>query len=135
MKETVLSAVILLTLSGCAKRLPEDELSLTRSRLEHYLLDQDMSQSEMNIITTYILELANMEKYLLEYRIWNQSDFDRIAKEFHADCEAWEKLAEKQTTQPSPYDGGSFVPTDHNSQMTDFVEHRIVELRNKWRQN
>ena len=134
MKTIIFSTLILLTATGCATRLPEDELRSTRTRLEHYLMNNAMTQSEMNILSQYMVQLANMEKYLLEYRIWNQSNYDQIEKAFTADCEAWEKRADAEAKKPSPYKGGSAEPMEHNLRMTGFIEKRIEELRNKWRQ-
>ena len=133
MKTIFFSALILLTATGCAVRLPEDDLRQSRGNLEHYLLNDAMQQQEINLISTYMVQLANMEKYLLEYRIWNQSNYDQIKKDFHADCEAWEKRAEAENQKPSQFEGGSLAPMDHNLRMTDFIEKRIHELRTKWR--
>ena len=132
MKKVVFSAIVLLSVSGCAVRLPEDELRLTRSRLEHYLQHEAMSQSEMNIVSEYIFQLVNMEKELLEYRIVNQLNYNKIEKAFLTDCETWEKAARKEAKTPSRYEGGSFAPTAHNLQMIYFVEKRIRELKTKW---
>ena len=133
MKQIIFSVVILLAVTGCTTRLPEDDLSETRSKLEHYLMNDARTQSEMNLVSSYMVQLVNMEKYLLEYRIWNQSNYDQIEKEFNADCEAWEKRAEAENLKPSQYEGGSLAPMDHNLRMTDFIEKRIHELRIKWR--
>lgn len=133
MKQIIFSVVILLAVTGCTTRLPEDDLSETRSKLEHYLMNDARTQSEMNLVSSYMVQLANMEKYLLEYRIWNQSNYDQIEKEFNADCEAWEKRAEAENLKPSQYEGGSLAPMDHNLRMTDFIKKRIHELRTKWR--
>ncbi len=80
-----------------------------------------------------MLQLANMEKYLIEFRIWNQPNYDKIEKSFIADCEAWEKQADAEAKKPSQYKGGSLEPTDYNLRMTGFIEKRIEELRDKWR--
>ena len=133
MKTILFSALILLTATGCAVRLPEDDLSETRSKLEHYLLNDARTQSEMNLVSSYMVQLANMEKYLIEYRIWNQSNYDQIEKDFHADCEAWEKRAEAENQKPSQFEGGSLAPMDHNLRMASFIEKRIEELKTKWR--
>ena len=133
MKKIIFSAFILLTAAGCTVSLPEDELSVTRGKMEHYMLNEVKTQSEMNLVSSYMVQLANMEKYLIEYRIWNQANYDYIEKEFQADCEAWEKRAEAENQKPSQYKGGSLAPMDHNLRMTDFIEKRIHELRIKWR--
>ena len=133
MKQIIFSIVILLTVTGCAARLPEDDLRETRGKLMHYVINDVMTQSEMNLVSSYMVQLANMEKYLIEYRIWNQSNYDQIETEFHADCEAWERLAEAENQKPSQYEGGSLAPMDHNLRMMDFIEKRIEELRTKWR--
>ena len=132
MKQIIFSVLILLTVTGCATRLPEDELSSTRNRLEHYLMNNAMTQSEMNILSEYLVQLANMEKYLLEYRIWNQPGYEKIEKTFTADCETWEKRAEAEAQRPSGFEGGSMAPTDHNLRMSGFIEKRIEELKLKW---
>ena len=123
----------MLTVTGCATRLPEDELARSRNRLERYLMTDAMTQSEINILSQYMVELANMEWHLLEYRIRNQSNYDQIEKAFTADCEAWEKRAEAEEQKPSEFEGGSMAPMDHNLRMTGFIEKRIEELRTKWR--
>ena len=134
MKTIFFSALILLTATGCAVRLPEDELSSTRNRLEHYLINNAMTQSEINILSQYMVELSNMERHLLEYRIWNQPNYDQIEKAFTADCEAWEKRADAEAKKPSQHNGGSMAPMEHNLRMTGFIEKRIEELKTKWRQ-
>ena len=133
MKTILFSALILLTATGCAVRLPEDDLRQSRGNLEHYLLNDARTQSEMNFVSSYMVQLANMEKYLIEYRIWNQSNYDKIEKAFTADCEAWEKRADAEAKKPSGFEGGSMAPCDHNLRMTGFIEKRIEELRTKWR--
>ena len=133
MKQIIFSVAILLTVTGCATRLPEDDLRQSRGNLEHYLLNDARTQSEMNLVSSYMVQLANMEKYLIEYRIWNQSNYDKIEKAFTADCEAWEKRADAEAKKPSRFEGGSMAPCDHNLRMTGFIEKRIEELRNKWR--
>ncbi|MBR7130975.1 MAG: hypothetical protein IKC82_03170 [Lentisphaeria bacterium] len=133
MKQIIFSVLILLTVTGCVSRLPEDELRSTRNRLEDYLWNDAMTQSEMNILSQYMLQLANMEKYLLEYRIWNQTGYEKIEKEFLADCKAWEKRADAEAQKPSEFEGGSMAPCDHNLQMASFIEKRIEELKTKWK--
>ena len=123
----------MLTITGCATRLPEDELARSRERLERYLMNDAMTQSEINILSQNIVELANMERHLLEYRIWNQSNYDQREKSFTADCEAWEKRADAEAKKPSPYKGGSAEPMEHNLRMTGFIEKRIEELKTKWK--
>ena len=134
MKQIIFSVLILLTVTGCATRLPEDELARSRNRLERYLMTDAMTQSEINILSQNMVELANMERHLLEYRIWNQSNYDQIEKSFTAECEAWEKRADAEAKKPSQYKGGSAEPMEHNLRMTGFIEKRIEELRTKWRQ-
>lgn len=96
-------------------------------------MNDAMTQSEMNILSEYLVQIANMEKYLLEYRIWNQPGYEKIEKAFTADCEAWEKRADAEAKKPSEFEGGSMAPCDHNLRMTGFIEKRIEELRTKWR--
>ena len=134
MKTIIFSTLLLLTVTGCATRLPEDEFARSRESLEHYLMNDAMTQSEINILSQYMVELANMERHLLEYRIWNQPNYDKIEKSFIADCEAWEKRADAEAKKPSQYKGGSAEPMEHNLRMTGFIEKRIEELRTKWRQ-
>jgi hypothetical protein len=105
---------------------------MTRNRLEHHLINNAMTQSEMNILSQYMLQLANMEKYLIGFRIWNQTGYEKIEKEFMADCEAWEKRADAEAKKPSEFESGSMAPTDHNLRMSDFVEKRIEQLKLKW---
>ena len=133
MKQIIFSFLILLTVTGCVSRLPEEELNSTRGRLKHYLINEAMTQSEMTILSQYMLQLANMEKYMIEYRIWNQPGYEKIEKSFTANCEAWEKQADAEAKKPSEFEGGSMAPCDHNLRMTGFIEKRIEELKTKWR--
>lgn len=138
MKQIILSVLVLLAVAGCtdrpqkAGRLPEDVLKEARSNLEHYLTKDAMTQSEMNIISSHMFQLANMEKYMIEYRIWNQDNYDKIEKEFQADCEAWEKRIEAEAKKPSQFEGGTLAPLDNSLRMTSFIEERIDELRTRW---
>ena len=133
MKKSIFAALALLALTGCATRLPEEELRLTRERLDKYLFNEEnLTQSEMTIMSEYLLKLARMEQYMIEYRIWNQPGYDKIEKQFMADCERWNKKLEEEGRKPSEYAGGSMEPMDRNLRMTDLVEKRIAELRTKW---
>ena len=133
MKKTIFSALALLALTGCATRLPEEELRLTRERLDKYLFsEENLTQSEMTIMSEYLLRLARMEQYMIEYRIWNQPGYDKIEEQFMADCELWNKKREEESKKPSDYAGGSMEPMDRNLRMTDLVRKRIDELKTKW---
>ena len=134
MKKSIFAALALLALTGCATRLPEEELRLTRERLDKYLFNEgNLTQSEMTILSEFLLRLARMEQYLIEYRIWNQPRYDKIEKQFMADCERWNKKLEEEGRKPSEYAGGSMEPMDRNLRMTDLVRKRIDELKTKWR--
>ena len=133
MKKSIFAALALLALTGCATRLPEDELRLTRERLDKYLFNEEnLTQSEMTIMSEFLLRLARMEQYMIEYRIWNQPGYDKIEKQFMADCERWNKKLEEEGRKPSEYAGGSMEPMDRNLRMTDLVRKRIDELKTKW---
>ena len=130
MKKSIFAALALLTLTGCATRLPEEELRLTRERLDKYLFNEEnLTQSEMTIMSEYLLRLARMEQYMIEYRIWNQPGYDKIEKQFMSDCERWNKKLEEEGRKPSEYTGGSMEPMDRNLRMTDLVRKRIDELK------
>ena len=130
MKKSIFAALALLALTGCATRLPEDELRLTRERLDKYLFNEEnLTQSEMTIMSEYLLRLARMEQYMIEYRIWNQPGYDKIEKQFMSDCERWNKKLEEEGRKPSEYTGGSMEPMDRNLRMTDLVRKRIDELK------
>ena len=127
------AAAALLVLTGCADRLPEEELRLTRERIDKYLFNEEnLTQSEMTILSEYELQLAGMEQYMIEYRIWNQSGYEKIEKPFMADCERWRKEMEEENRKPSEFEGGSLAPMDHNLRMTGLVQKRIDELKSKW---
>ena len=133
MKKTFFAAAMLVFLTGCAVRLPEDELRLTRERLDKYLFNEEnLTQSEMTILSEYELRLACMECYMIEYRIWNQPGYDKIEKKFMADCELFEKKVKAEREKPSDYAGGSMEPMDRNLRMTALVRKRIDELKSKW---
>ena len=132
-KARISVATALLLLSGCAARLPEEELCLTRERLGHYLIHEVMTQSEMNIVSCYLAELAKMERYMIEYRIWNQPGYDNIEKSFMEDCEAWERRAEAEARKPSEFEGGSLAPCNLNLRREHLEQKRIDELKTKRR--
>lgn len=133
MKKSIFAALALLALTGCAVRLPEDELRLTRERLDGYLFrEKNLTQSEMTILSEYELKLACMERYMIEYRIWNQPGYGKIEKRFMADCGLWNKKLEEEARKPSAYAGGSMEHMDRNLRMTDLVRKRIDELKTKW---
>ena len=133
LKKTIFATAALLVLTGCATRLPEEELRLTRERLDKYLFNEEnLTQSEMTIMSEYLLRLARMEQYMIEYRIWNQPGYEKIEKQFMADCELFEKKLKAEWEKPSEYAGGSMEPMDRNLRMTDLVRKRIDELKTKW---
>ena len=133
MKRIIFALTSALVLAGCATRLPEEELSLTRERLGNYLINHALTQNEMNILSGQITGLAQMERYWIEYRIWNQPGFEKIEKAFMKDCEEWERKAESEAKKTSQYEGGSMAPCDHNLRMENFIQKRIDELKAKWR--
>ena len=59
MKKSIFAALALLALTGCATRLPEEELRLTRERLDKYLFsEENLTQSEMTIMSEYLLRAS-----------------------------------------------------------------------------
>ena len=133
MKKSIFAAIALFALTGCATRLPEDELRMTRERLDKYLINEEnLTQSEMTILSEYELKLACMECYLIEYRIWNQPGYEKIEKQFMADCELFEKKLKAEREKPSDYAGGSMEPMDRNLRMLGLIQKRIDELKTKW---
>ena len=127
------AAVGLILLTGCNPRPPEDELRSARKRLGHYLIHEAMTQSEMNIVSGYLAELARMERYMIEYRIWNQPGYEKIEKSFWEDCKAWERRSESEARKPSEFDGGSLAPCDLNLRREHLEQERIDELKTRWR--
>ena len=121
-----------LFLTGCAVRLPEEELHLARERLDK-CLDNVSSQSEMNLISMDIYALARMERSWIEYRICNQPGYDKIEKAYMKDCDEWARKAKAEAEKPSPYEGGSLAPYERNRRMEYFEQKRIDELKAKWR--
>ena len=132
MMKVILAAAALLVLTGCAVRLPEDELRMTRERLDNYWRNRNLTQTEMTRWSADELELAEMERYIIEYRIRNQPGYEKIEKQFTADCELFEKKLKAEWEKPSEYAGGSMEPMDRNERMTALVEKRIAELKAKW---
>ena len=133
MKKSIFAAIALFALTGCATRLPEDELRMTRERLDKYLINEEnLTQSEMTILSEYELKLACMECYMIEYRIWNQPGYEKIEKQFMADCELFEKKLKAEREKPSDYAGGSMEPMDCNLRMLGLIQKRIDELKTKW---
>ena len=133
MKKIFWAAAVLPVLTGCAARLPEDELRLTRERLDNYLFKKDdLTQSEMTLLSEYELKLACMECCMIEYRIWNQSGYEKIEKQFTADRERWNRKLKEDREKPSDYAGGSMEPMDRNLRMTGLVRKHIDELKTKW---
>lgn len=117
----------------CAIGLPEDELRMARERLDKFLRNEGrLTQSEMTILSGIELKLAGMECYMIQYRIWNQPGYEKIEKQFMADCERWEKKLRDERAKPSAYAGGSMEPMDLNERMTALVVKRIAELKAKW---
>ena len=129
----ILAAISSALQTGCAARLPEEELRLTRERLEKYLIKDAMTQSEMNILSSQMFALAQMERFWIEFRICNQPGYDKIEKAYMKGCDEWERKAKAEAEKPSPYEGGSLAPYERNRRMEYFEQKRIDELKAKWR--
>ena len=110
----------------------QGELRDARSKLNHYLVNEAMTQSEMTTLSEFQLHLAQMELYHVRYTIWNQENYESIEVEFQKDEQRWEEDLKKEQEKPSEFEGGSMAPMDHNMRMTAFVEKRINELKLKW---
>ena len=110
----------------------QGELRDARSKLEHYMLNDAMTQGEMTTLSEFQLTLAQMELYHVRYTIWNQGNYESIEADFQKDEQRWEKDLKKEQAKPSEFEGGSIAPMDHNMRMTAFVEKRIKELKDKW---
>lgn len=132
MMKVILAAAALLVLTGCAVRLPEDELRMTRERLDNYWRNRNLTQTEMTRWSADELELAEMERYIIEYRNRNQPGYEKIEKQFMEDCELFEKKLKTEWDRSSDYAGGSMEPMDRNLRMTALVEKRIAELKANW---
>ena len=110
----------------------QDELRDARNKLEHYMLNDAMTQGEMTTLSEFQLSLAQMELYHVRYTIWNQENYESIEADFQKDEQRWEEELKKEQEKPSEFEGGSMAPMDHNMRMTAFVEKRINELKLKW---
>ena len=110
----------------------QEELRDARNKLNHYLVNEAMTQSEMTTLSEFQLHLAQMELYYVRYTIWNQENYESIEAEFQKDEQRWEENLKKEQAKPSEFEGGSMAPADHNMRMTAFVEKRIAELKQKW---
>ena len=110
----------------------QGELRDARNKLNHYLLNKAMTQSEMTTLSEFQLTLAQMELYHVRYTIWNQENYESIEAEFQKDEQSWEEDLKKEQEKPSEFEGGSMAPMDHNMRMTDLVEKRINKLKQKW---
>ena len=110
----------------------QGELRDARNKLNHYLVNEVMTQGEMTTLTEFQLHLAQMELYHVRYTIWNQENYESIESEFQKDEQRWEEDLKKEQEKPSEFEGGSMAPADHNMRMTAFVEKRINELKLKW---
>ena len=110
----------------------QGELRDARNKLEHYMLNDAMTQGEMTTLSEFQLSLAQMELYHVRYTIWNQENYESIEADFQKDEQRWEEELKKEQEKPSEFEGGSMAPMDHNMRMTAFVEKRINELKLKW---
>ena len=110
----------------------QGELRDARNKLNHYLVNEAMTQGEMTTLSEFQLALAQMELYHVRYTIWNQENYESIEAEFQKDEQRWEEDLKKEQEKPSEFEGGSMAPMDYNMRMTAFVEKRINELKLKW---
>ena len=110
----------------------QGELRDARNKLEHYMLNDAMTQGEMTTLSEFQLSLAQMELYHVRYTIWNQENYESIEADFQKDEQRWEEELKIEQEKPSEFEGGSMAPMDHNMRMTAFVEKRINELKLKW---
>jgi hypothetical protein len=110
----------------------QGELRDARNKLNHYLVNEAMAQSEMTTLSEFQLHLAQMELYHVRYTIWNQENYESIEAEFQKDEQRWEEDLKKEQEKLSEFECGSMAPMDHNMRMTAFVEKRINELKLKW---
>jgi len=133
MKKNLFAACALLALCGCAARSPEEELRMTRERLERYLFSEEaLTQTEMTILSEYLLHLTYMERNMIEYRICNRPGYGEIEKRFLADRARRNRELEEEYRRPSDYAGGSMEPADRNLRMTALEQKHIRELKEKW---
>ena len=110
----------------------QGELRDARGKLEHYMLNDALTQGEMTTLSEFQLTLAQMELYHVRYTIWNQKNYESIEADFQKDEQRWEEELKKEQAKPSEFEGGSMAPMDHNMRMTAFMEKRIKELKDKW---
>ena len=110
----------------------QGELRDARNKLEHYMLNDAMTQGEMTTLSEFQLTLAQMELYHVRYTIWNQENYGSIEADFQKDEQRWEEKLKQEQAKPSEFEGGSMAPMDHNMRITAFMEKRINELKDKW---
>jgi hypothetical protein len=111
----------------------EKELSHAQNRLTHLLINEgDFAQVHLTTVSAYIRQLADMELYWTNLRIWNQPGYGKIEAEYRKDEELWEKRLEDEVNQPSDFEGGTMAPMDLNLRMATLINERIDEIRKKW---
>lgn len=80
----------------------QGELRDARNKLNHYLVNEAMTQSEMTTLSEFQLHLAQMELYHVRYTIWNQENYESIEVEFQKDEQRWEEdLKKEQENRPN----------------------------------
>ena len=80
----------------------QGELRDARNKLNHYLVNEAMTQSEMTTLSKFQLHLAQMELYHVRYTIWNQENYESIEVEFQKDEQRWEEdLKKEQENRPN----------------------------------
>ena len=121
MKAIIVGLVLILFTTVNAQDQYVEELHAARNHLEKILMNCNVGQQHLNVISNYVVLLA------LEELSWYETHIpDKKKKESSIQ---WSKSYEALQKQPSGYEGGSANCLIRNIRSLKFIEKRITDLK------
>lgn len=137
-RRSIAPALCLLLGMGTGHLLPrsysvESALQSARQECERQLYgNADFSQLELNICSSFLRRLAEMELAWRRIDVENSASYARLESDYIKWSQDWERKLEEDRKRPSEFAGGSMEMMDACLRQYGLLCGQLEELESKW---
>lgn len=111
----------------------ESALQRARQECERELHgNADFSQLELNICSSFLRRLAEMELAWRRIDVENSASYARLESDYIKWSQDWERKLEEDRKRPSEFAGGSMEMTDACLRQYGLLCSQLEELKSQW---
>ena len=112
----------------------ESALQTARKECERELHgNADFSQLKLNMCSSFLRQLAEMELAWQQIEVENSADYDRMEADYMKWQAEWEKRLREDRQRPSEFAGGSMEMMDCALRQYELLCEQLEELECKWK--